>query len=135
MDRLFLDANVLFSAAYHAESRLLKFWELPRVMFLSSTYAYEEASRNLARDTQLKRLKKLGSTLKLIPSEQDHNDLPAGIILPDKDKPILSAALAGKADYLITGDYKDFGRYFKKRVGSLVVLPPSAFFDLIRTPR
>jgi hypothetical protein len=29
VDRLFLDANVLFSAAYRADSGLLRLWDLP----------------------------------------------------------------------------------------------------------
>jgi uncharacterized protein len=45
MDRLFLDANVLFSAAYRPGVRLLKLWKLKNVALFSSRYALEEALR------------------------------------------------------------------------------------------
>ena len=47
MDRVFLDANILFSAAYRPTSRLLQLWSLPDVELLTSPYAVEEARRNL----------------------------------------------------------------------------------------
>ena len=42
MDRLFLDANVLFSAAHRPEGRLLRLWKLDDVTLCSSRYALEE---------------------------------------------------------------------------------------------
>ena len=47
MDRLFLDANVLFSAAYRPSAGLLIFWKLAGVQLLSSRYAVAEALANL----------------------------------------------------------------------------------------
>lgn len=49
MDRVFLDANVLFSAAYKPTSRLRTLWTLPEVTLLSSSYAVAEAEVNLVR--------------------------------------------------------------------------------------
>jgi len=46
MDRLFLDTNVLFSAAYQPGARLLQIWKLKNVV-CSSRYALAEASINL----------------------------------------------------------------------------------------
>jgi hypothetical protein len=46
------------------------------------------------------------------------------ITLPDKDLPILWAAMAARATHLITGDVRHFGPYFGKRIeGTLVLLP------------
>ena len=50
MDRVFLDANVLFSAAYLESSGLARLWQLADAELLSSDYAIEEARRNLALD-------------------------------------------------------------------------------------
>ena len=50
MDRVFLDANVLFSAAYVEISGLTRLWTFDNVALLSSAYAIEEARRNLAID-------------------------------------------------------------------------------------
>ena len=48
MDRVFLDANVLYSAGYKDTSALRKLWELTEVDLLTSYYAVDEAHRNLA---------------------------------------------------------------------------------------
>lgn len=47
MDRLFLDANILFSAAYRPDAGLRRLWEVPNVELVTSAYAGEEARRNL----------------------------------------------------------------------------------------
>jgi predicted nucleic acid-binding protein len=52
VDRVFLDANVLFSAAYRSDSGLLKLWKLKRTKLITSTYALEEARTNLPRRFQ-----------------------------------------------------------------------------------
>jgi hypothetical protein len=44
--------------------------------------------------------------------------------MPDKDLPILRAALAGRATHLITGDQRDFGQYSGRRLGGVLVLRP-----------
>ena len=49
MDSSFLDANVLFSAAYRSDAGLRKLWRLPGVRIVSSAYAVEEARRNLSQ--------------------------------------------------------------------------------------
>jgi predicted nucleic acid-binding protein len=101
MDRLFLDANVLFSAAYRPGAGLLRLWNLPKVILCSSRYALEEARANLSTDSQRSRLATLSAALELFESES--GELPAGVSLPDKDAPILLAAIAARATHLITG--------------------------------
>ena len=59
MDRLFLDANVLFSAAYRPSAGLLQLWKLRNVILCSSRYALEEARINLTEDAQRRRLTRL----------------------------------------------------------------------------
>jgi hypothetical protein len=65
MDRLFLDANVLFSAAYRANAGLLAFWKLADATLCSSKYAVEEARINLAEDVQKRRLTKIAGSIAL----------------------------------------------------------------------
>ena len=43
MNQVFLDANVLFSAAYRLDTPLRKLFSLPNVMLVTSAYALEEA--------------------------------------------------------------------------------------------
>src|ERR1700704_1844510 len=59
MARLFLDANVLFSAAYRSDTGLLKLWKLREVVLCSSRYALEEARINLNNEVQRSRLVRL----------------------------------------------------------------------------
>ena len=56
MHRVFLDANVLFLCAYLAMSGLARLWRLPDTVLLSSSYAVEEARRNLGLGNQRDRL-------------------------------------------------------------------------------
>jgi predicted nucleic acid-binding protein len=115
LDRLFLDANVLFSAAYRKDSGLLRFWDLPETELVMSVYALEEARRNLETEDQSTRLNRLMKEVEVLP-ELRKQDLPPEVKLAEKDKPILAAALAAGASHLITGDRQHFGRYFGQRV-------------------
>ena len=128
MDRLFLDANVLFSAAHKPDARVFRLWKLEDVVLCSSRYALEEARFNLADDDQLRRLTKLAGEIQLVEASQ--HALPRELSLPEKDAPILLAAIEAKADYLITGDLRHFGRYFGKKIEGVVILTPSQYLQL-----
>jgi len=47
VNRVFLDANVLLSAAWQSAAALQRLWRLDGVQLLSSGHAVEEARRNL----------------------------------------------------------------------------------------
>ncbi len=126
MDRLFLDANVLFSAAYRDNSGLLRLWGLSDVELVTSAYAAEEARLNLSDDIQRGRLKKLLTEVREL-AETTVAKIPADIPLPEKDWPILAAAMSAKATHLLTGDKMHFGKYFGRRIEKILVLPPGEF--------
>ncbi len=130
--RLFLDANVLFSAAWREEAGVARLWALDEVVLLASAYALEEARRNLGTERHA-RLEKLSVQLEIV-GTLDPTALPAGISLPSKDTPILGAALAGRATHLITGDLKHFGSHFGKRLAGILVLPPGRYLARSRQP-
>src|SRR5882724_9890683 len=90
MARLFLDANVLFSAAYRSDTGLLKLWKLREVVLCSSRYALEEARINLNHEVQRTRLVRLAGKVQLFDARK--HELPEGVWLPEKDVPILLAA-------------------------------------------
>jgi uncharacterized protein len=122
MHRLFLDANVLFSAAYRPDAGLLSLWKLKTVALCSSRYAVEEARINLDDDEQRGRLTTLIQYLQLFDAASQ--DLPSGVSLPEKDVPILLAAIEAHATHLLTGDVRHFGTHFGRRIaGILIVLP------------
>ena len=130
VDRPFLDANVLFSAAYLPESRLRKLWSLPRVKLVSSAFAIEEARRNLAayRPEALSLLDELCAPLTLAPETQVAPPFPDGIELPEKDRPILAAAIAARCTHLLTGDARHFGALYGRTIGGVLVLAPAEYF-------
>jgi|SRR5579863_2155728 len=122
MDRLFLDANVLFSAAYRPGAGLLELWKLQDVVRCSSRYALEEARINLTEEDQRRRLSGLSEQVEFF--EATRPGLPRGISLPEKDVPIMLAAIAARCTQSLTGDLRHFGPYFGKRIeGVAIVLP------------
>ncbi|PYU32998.1 MAG: DNA-binding protein [Acidobacteria bacterium] len=125
MDRLFLDANVVFSAAYRPNPELLKLWKLKNVILCSSRHALEEARINLTHEVQRSRLARLSRNIHLF--DAPPKELPGGVLLPDKDVPILLAAIEVRATHLITGDLRHFGPYFGKTIQGILVLPPGNY--------
>jgi predicted nucleic acid-binding protein len=130
VDRIFLDANVLFSAAYLELSGLVRSWTLKDVELLSSIYAIEEARRNLAIDRRaaLPRLERLAAAVATVDAPQT-SELPGNIRLDPKDQPILLAAIHGNADYLLTGDARHFAHLYGKRIEGVLVLRPAQYFS------
>jgi uncharacterized protein len=133
MDRLFLDANVLFSAAYRADTGLLQLWKLEDAGVCSSHYAVEEARFNLAEATQRRRLDALASRLALF--DAPLRQLPRGVSLPQKDVPILLAAIESSATHLLTGDLQHFGPYLGKRIEGILILTPREHLRAASSPR
>jgi len=116
IDRIFLDANVLFSIAYGSPgpARLLEFVRKKHGLLLASAYVVEEAKRNLLEPEQIGRLDACLSKLRLVPEVDPRTPCP--IELPEKDRPVLLAAISAKANYLVTGDMLRFGKYFGQTI-------------------
>lgn len=131
MDRVFLDANVLFSAAYK-RTRLRTLWILPNVTLLSSSYAVREAETNLARERS-EAVKELEDLLQKVTIVKVLNTqtLSPSIVLEEKDRPILLAAISAKATHLLTGDRKHFGHLFSTQVAGVLILSPAQYFQKI----
>jgi predicted nucleic acid-binding protein len=128
MDRLFLDANVLFSAAYQDSSRLLSLWKLDDAILITSRYALEEARFNLADDEQRARLTHLSDNVEFF--EAGERELPHRISLPEKDAPILLAAIEARSTHLLTGDVRHFGPYFGKKIEGVAILLPGTYVKM-----
>jgi uncharacterized protein len=133
VDRLFLDANVLFSAAYREDAGVAVLWSLEHATLVSSTYAVEEARRNLPGREQKQRLESLVGKLEVVEAhtvpDSVRDSVLAEITLPRKDLPIIGGALAAGCSHLITGDVRHFGRYFGKHIGPVLVLPPADYIS------
>lgn len=126
--KVFLDANVLFSASLSAQGTaqaLLFVAQSTGVLCVTSDYAFAEAHRNL---------------LAKVPHALPTFDLVAHLMLrvPEpaaayvevaclarvvaKDAPVLGAALQCRADVFATGDVRHFGHLFGKRIDGVLVL-------------
>ncbi|ODU35163.1 MAG: hypothetical protein ABS92_15660 [Thiobacillus sp. SCN 63-374] len=131
--RLFLDANILFTAAHNPKGKAALVIELGQAglwQLVTSAYALEEARRNLALKFPdgLERLDALAQGLRMSP-DAAARDCPAG--LPDKDRPIYRAAHACRADVLLTGDLRDFGFLMNDRskAGGLLIQTVADFLN------
>lgn len=130
MDLVFLDANVLFSAAYKPTSRLRTLWTLPHVTLLSSPYAVAEAELNLTKERPQTVIELQALLRKVIVAmKQDVGALPEEIMFVEKDTPILLAAISAKATHLLTGDKLHFGHLFNTCIEGVLVLPPAAYLN------
>ena len=115
-DRIFLDANILFSVAYGSPG-LDRLWELADqgyCVLLASGYVIEEAKRNLETPDHLNNLNTCLKDVQVVLEADQSIGCP--IDLPQKDRPVLMAAISVRADYLITGDRVHFGKYFGQSI-------------------
>lgn len=109
--RVFLDANVLFTAAHNPKGKAALVIELGQSgiwRLATSPYAAEEARRNIARKFPAC-TEHLDAILENIVLVADDQKIPCPAGLAEKDRPIFRAARACRADVLLTGDLRDFG--------------------------
>lgn len=133
MKRLFLDANVLFTAAHNPDGKAAFIiasganggWKL-----MTSAFAEEEARRNLIAKYPAA-IDMFHELLRGITIVAERPDAPFPHDLLKKDRPVFQAAYACKATHLITGDIVHFGRYMMdpgKALG-IAVMTPAHFLD------
>lgn len=128
--KIFLDANVLFSAS-NPTSNIHRFILLlsQTHQMVTSDYAHEEARRNV----QAKRPIWYGTFLDIekmvtrLPSVPLYHEVE----LVEKDRPILGAAIAHQCDYLLTGDKKDFGHLYGRKIETVTVIDYLRLAELI----
>jgi len=129
--RVFLDANILFSAAYRLDAGLRKIWRIPQVALITSGYAAEEARRNLDQPRQLHDLEDLLRDVEVITTTPADRPLSGALDLAEKDRPILLSAIECRSTHLLTGDFKHFGPYYGQTMEGVLILPPSEFLRRI----
>jgi hypothetical protein len=135
VDRPFLGANVLFSAARSTTSRLRSLWTLSDLQLLSSALAVEEAKRNLALDrpASLSELDLLVTAITIVAEPDASLSLPAQISLPEKDRPLFLSAVQANATHFVTGDKKHFGAYRGQIIAGVTILSPSDYLASRKT--
>jgi predicted nucleic acid-binding protein len=127
--RVFLDANVLFSAAKSdgAVRALLQMLVTRGHECWADAYVVAEARRNLeAKGPEALRvldalLRHLHVAVGAPPADLGNKDLAW---LPEKDRPVLAAAIRLRCDALVTGDRTHFGAGYGRRFGGVTVYSP-----------
>jgi len=127
VDRVFLDANVLFSAAYRVETPLRRLFTMSRAQLVTSAYALEEARRNLSSGQQQAELERLCRSVEVVSVLPPQGELSILRKLPENDRPILWAAISVRATHLLSGDFKAFGRFYGQTINGVTIMPPAVY--------
>jgi predicted nucleic acid-binding protein len=119
--RVFLDANVLFSAS-NSGSNIARLIGLlfDQGTAVTSDFAMEEARRNveLKRPAWSESLQQLAARVEVVPSTQF--SLP--VELAEKDIPILCSAIQSNCEALATGDKRHFGHLYGQTVDGVRIV-------------
>ncbi len=124
--RIFLDANILFSAARSdgAVRQLLALTESAGHELWADAYVFEEARRNLAVKTPsgLPVLNAMTARIKIGGMSAVNSLLPDTVNLPEQDRPVLAAAIHHHCNILVTGDRTHFGQFYGKTIQGVSIL-------------
>ncbi|MGB5082047.1 MAG: PIN domain-containing protein [Burkholderiales bacterium] len=133
--RIFLDANVLFSAAKSdgAVRRLLDLLIGAGHECWADGFVAEEARRNLAAKFAdgLPVLETLLARLHIGPIHTPDPALEDGLPLPEKDRPVLAAAIRHRCEALVTGDRAHFGRLYGKAIHGVTIHSPRSIAEAL----
>jgi predicted nucleic acid-binding protein len=133
--RVFLDANILFSAAKSdgAVRRMVRLLLQGGHECVADLYVLAEARRNLAAKGPyaLDALEAL--TQELSVATRPRGNAPAQVLdwLPDKDRPVLAAAIALGCDALVTGDRTHFGAGYGKTFAGVTIHSPRSLIERV----
>ncbi|TVR06588.1 MAG: PIN domain-containing protein [Spirochaetaceae bacterium] len=126
--RIFLDANILFSAAFSngAIRRLIHDIRNASHTVVVNRYVIDEALRNISihRSESLAILHEITASMEVVPTRLKLPTSVRGIALPEKDVPVLATALSSRCDVLMTGDVRHFGTLFGTTVGGTAIHSP-----------
>ena len=137
--RIFLDANVLFSAAKSngAVRQLLELLRADRHVLCADEYVVAEARRNLelkAPDSGAA-LEDLLARIDVAPFEVSELPSEAAALLPEKDWPVLGAAIHQRCDALVTGDRTHFGTLYGKIISGVSIHSPRSLAAALLTKK
>ena len=130
--RIFLDANVLFSAARAsgAMRQMLEALKSQGHVLVAEAYVCTEAQRNLAAkagEQALQDLEVILATIEVTGARQVISASQAQAVhwLPEKDRPVLLAAIALRCDALVTGDKTHFGIGYGQSFAGVTLYSPA----------
>jgi len=119
--RVFLDANVLFSAADAASATRALLDVLRRhAEVVTSPHAVAEARRNILvkRPRDATAFDRLAVLVRATHAFAEH----VPVTLPEEDIPILAGAIGSRSTHLWTGDKRHFGRLYGRAVSGVTIV-------------
>ena len=136
--RIFLDSNVVLSGLFSERGApriildILSL-KLPFIVGVTGQYNLLEIERNIARKLPaalpLYKVYYKRMNLEIIPVPSDEEMKRFAGAIARKDIPVLVSAVMGKADFLVTGDKKDFERLKIKSDFDFKIVGPSEFVE------
>lgn len=126
--RIFLDANILFSAARAdgAIRRLLSELQHRKHVLVAGPLVIVEARRNLENKANPAALAWLDSMLSSMETATSEPRLIVADVdwLVEKDRHVLRAAIQMRCDVLVTGDVTHFGAGYGRTLDGVKILSP-----------
>ena len=132
--KVFVDANVLFTAAHNPSGKSAKLLANAKALDLTmvtNSYAIGEAIRNIVKKYPSQEAT-LHACLKQVTIVPLITQGSAADGIADKDKPILLSALQANCDVLLTGDKKDFLTR-RATLKAIEVLSPSELLEKVES--
>jgi predicted nucleic acid-binding protein len=133
--RVFLDANILFSAAKSAGAirRLVEEIQACGHECVADEYVIAEARRNLEQKfpSALPDFENLLSGISRLSSLPSSSTPRLDLLLPEKDRPVLASAIKHKCQALLTGDKTHFGRLYAQTIAGVCIHSPQSLAEVL----
>ena len=133
--RVFLDANVLFSAAKSAGAvrELLRRLDAAGHALCADAFVVGEARRNLTAKgpAAIAALDVVLAATEVGPYRPDRLPDEVATLLHEKDRPVLAAAIRMGCDALVTGDRRHFGALYGRRILGVTVHSPRSLAEAL----
>jgi putative PIN family toxin of toxin-antitoxin system len=134
--RVVLDTNVVVSAVLDQRSlgrpslcvRLVLAGRLKLIVSDELLAEYQEVLTRPEFDLDPKQVREFLSKLAAGAESVRPDDLPEDAVKDPRDLSVLATATAGAADYLVTGNRKDFPATYR----DIVILKPAEFLEAVR---
>lgn len=135
--RVVLDTGILIAALITADTppdQVYQAWRKKRFTLITSAWQLEEF-RRASRYERVKKFLKPTEAGNLVNGLKQHasvlTELPEVDLSRDpQDNPVIAMAIAGRADYLVTGDRR--GLLSLKRVGSTRIVTAAEFLKTLK---
>ncbi|MEO7741476.1 MAG: PIN domain-containing protein [Usitatibacter sp.] len=133
--RIFLDANILFSASKSdgAIRQLLELIVAAGHECWADGFVIEEARRNLLAKApdRIAALAVLLARISVAPTQGRDAGLTEPLPLPERDRPVLAAAIRIGCTALVTGDKTHFGRLYGTTLHGVTLHSPRSLAEAL----